>query len=110
MRSGRGEVVSSFGAVQGPRWTGKGWSAVRVELLEEGENSLISSYKYMFQRLRDVRDGKAMQCHIGCGFFQKYCNCSTCMAGCRFVFVLHETYRFSFLIFLYVLYVVYSFD
>uniref|UniRef100_A0A8C2AJM4 DNA polymerase alpha subunit B n=1 Tax=Cyprinus carpio TaxID=7962 RepID=A0A8C2AJM4_CYPCA len=56
MRSGRGEVVSSFGAVQGPRWTGKGWSAVRVELLEEGENSLISSYKYMFQRLRDVRD------------------------------------------------------
>uniref|UniRef100_A0A8C1NHS3 DNA polymerase alpha subunit B n=1 Tax=Cyprinus carpio TaxID=7962 RepID=A0A8C1NHS3_CYPCA len=70
MRSGRGEVVSSFGAVQGPRWTGKGWSAVRVELLEEGENSLISSYKYMFQRLRDVRDGKAMQCHIGCGFFQ----------------------------------------
>uniref|UniRef100_A0A8C1I529 DNA polymerase alpha subunit B n=1 Tax=Cyprinus carpio carpio TaxID=630221 RepID=A0A8C1I529_CYPCA len=56
MRSGRGEVVLSFGAVQGPRWTGKGWSAVRVELLEEGENSLISSYKYMFQRLRDVRD------------------------------------------------------
>ncbi|XP_043102607.1 DNA polymerase alpha subunit B [Puntigrus tetrazona] len=55
MRGGRGEVVSSFGAVQGPRWTGKGQSAVRVEMLE-GENSLISSYKYMFQRLRDVRD------------------------------------------------------
>uniref|UniRef100_A0A673KPE6 DNA polymerase alpha subunit B n=1 Tax=Sinocyclocheilus rhinocerous TaxID=307959 RepID=A0A673KPE6_9TELE len=55
-RGGRGEVVSSFGAVQGPRWTGKGQSAVRVEMLEGGENSLISSYKYMFQRLRDVRD------------------------------------------------------
>uniref|UniRef100_A0A672KSU4 DNA polymerase alpha subunit B n=1 Tax=Sinocyclocheilus grahami TaxID=75366 RepID=A0A672KSU4_SINGR len=55
-RCGRGEVVSSFGAVQGPRWTGKGQSAVRVEMLEGGENSLISSYKYMFQRLRDVRD------------------------------------------------------
>uniref|UniRef100_A0A673MVT4 DNA polymerase alpha subunit B n=1 Tax=Sinocyclocheilus rhinocerous TaxID=307959 RepID=A0A673MVT4_9TELE len=56
MRGGRGEVVSSFGAVQGPRWTGKGQSSVRVEMLEGGENSLISSYKYMFQRLRDVRD------------------------------------------------------
>ncbi|XP_026125061.1 DNA polymerase alpha subunit B [Carassius auratus] len=56
MRGGRGEVVSSFGTVQGPRWTGKGQSAVRVEMLEGGENSLISSYKYMFQRLRDVRD------------------------------------------------------
>uniref|UniRef100_A0A8C1SXA5 DNA polymerase alpha subunit B n=1 Tax=Cyprinus carpio TaxID=7962 RepID=A0A8C1SXA5_CYPCA len=56
MRGGRGEVVSSFGAVQGPRWMGKGQSSVRVEMLEEGENSLISSYKYMFQRLRDVRD------------------------------------------------------
>uniref|UniRef100_A0A8C1YLE6 DNA polymerase alpha subunit B n=1 Tax=Cyprinus carpio TaxID=7962 RepID=A0A8C1YLE6_CYPCA len=54
MRGGRGEVVSSFGAVQGPRWMGKGQSSVRVEMLEEGENSLISSYKYMFQRLRDV--------------------------------------------------------
>uniref|UniRef100_A0A671QTW9 DNA polymerase alpha subunit B n=1 Tax=Sinocyclocheilus anshuiensis TaxID=1608454 RepID=A0A671QTW9_9TELE len=56
MRGGRGEVVSSFGTVQGPRWTGKGQSSVRVEMLEGGENSLISSYKYMFQRLRDVRD------------------------------------------------------
>uniref|UniRef100_A0A8C1D570 DNA polymerase alpha subunit B n=2 Tax=Cyprinus carpio TaxID=7962 RepID=A0A8C1D570_CYPCA len=56
MRGGRGEVVSSFGAVQGPRWMGKGQSSVRVEMLEGGENSLISSYKYMFQRLRDVRD------------------------------------------------------
>ncbi|RXN34576.1 DNA polymerase alpha subunit B [Labeo rohita] len=56
MRGGRGEVVATFGTVQGPRWMGKGQSAVRVEMLEGGENSLISSYKYMFQRLRDVRD------------------------------------------------------
>lgn len=61
MRGGRGEVVSSFGEVQGPRWTGKGQTSVRVEILEGGENSLISSYKYMFQRLRDVRDGEYMK-------------------------------------------------
>ncbi|KAK7136079.1 hypothetical protein R3I94_014664 [Phoxinus phoxinus] len=56
MRGGRGEVVSSFGTVQGPRWTGKGQTSVRVEMLGGGDSSLISSYKYMFQRLRDVRD------------------------------------------------------
>ncbi|MCJ8734764.1 hypothetical protein PDJAM_G00239210 [Pangasius djambal] len=56
MRSARGEVVATFGAVQGPRWTGKGQTAVQVELLESREDSLTSSYKYMFQRLRDVRD------------------------------------------------------
>ncbi|XP_051965080.1 DNA polymerase alpha subunit B-like [Xyrauchen texanus] len=56
MRGGRGEVVSTFGAVQGPRWLGTGQSGVRVELLEGREDSLNSSYKYMFQRLRDVRD------------------------------------------------------
>lgn len=60
MRGGRGEVVSSFGTVQGPRWTGKGQTSVRVEMLGGGDNSLISSYKYMFQRLRDVRDGESM--------------------------------------------------
>ncbi len=71
MRGGRGEVVSSYGAVQGPRWTGKGQSAVRVEVLEGGDNSLICSYKYMSQRLRDVRDGEAMflffsKCALSC--------------------------------------------
>ncbi|XP_056629088.1 DNA polymerase alpha subunit B [Triplophysa dalaica] len=54
-RGGRGEVVSSFGVVQGPRWSGKGQN-VSVELLEGKEDSLTSSYKYMFQRLRDIRD------------------------------------------------------
>ncbi|CAN9515042.1 unnamed protein product [Ophioblennius macclurei] len=57
-RGGKGEVVVTFGAVQGTRWSGrKNASAdVRVELLEGPENSLRSSYKYMFQRLRDVRN------------------------------------------------------
>ncbi|KAA0714255.1 DNA polymerase alpha subunit B [Triplophysa tibetana] len=54
-RGGRGEVVSSFGVVQGPRWSGKGQN-VSVELFEGKEESLTSSYKYMFQRLRDIRD------------------------------------------------------
>ncbi|TSO77743.1 DNA polymerase alpha subunit B [Bagarius yarrelli] len=52
----RGEVVAMFGAVQGPRWTGKGQTAVHVQLLEGLDDSLTNSYKYMFQRLRDVRD------------------------------------------------------
>uniref|UniRef100_A0A4W4FC41 DNA polymerase alpha subunit B n=1 Tax=Electrophorus electricus TaxID=8005 RepID=A0A4W4FC41_ELEEL len=55
LRGGRGEVVATFGAVQGPRWAGKGQTTVRVKLLEGHEDSLTSSYKYMFQRLRDVR-------------------------------------------------------
>uniref|UniRef100_A0A8B9KVU6 DNA polymerase alpha subunit B n=1 Tax=Astyanax mexicanus TaxID=7994 RepID=A0A8B9KVU6_ASTMX len=56
MRGARGEVVAMFGDVQGPRWSGKGQTAVQVDLLEGREDSLTSSYKYMFQRLRDVRD------------------------------------------------------
>lgn len=52
-----------FGAVQGPRWTGKGQTAVQVELLESRENSLTNSYKFMFQRLRDVRDGMSTTLH-----------------------------------------------
>uniref|UniRef100_A0AAR2JS58 DNA polymerase alpha subunit B n=1 Tax=Pygocentrus nattereri TaxID=42514 RepID=A0AAR2JS58_PYGNA len=56
MRGARGEVVATFGAVQGPRWSGKGQTVVQVDLLEGREDSLTSSYKYMFQRLRDVRD------------------------------------------------------
>lgn len=58
-RGGRGEVVSSFGVVQGPRWSGKGQN-VSVELLEGKEDSLTSSYKYMFQRLRDIREGESV--------------------------------------------------
>ncbi|XP_062332959.1 DNA polymerase alpha subunit B [Osmerus eperlanus] len=57
-RGARGEVVVNFGAVQGTSWTGrKGQTrGVRLELLEGEEETLLASYKYMFQRLRDVRN------------------------------------------------------
>lgn len=49
----------TFGAVQGTRWVGRN-AGVQVELLEGSEDSLRCSYKYMFQRLRDVRNGKSL--------------------------------------------------
>ncbi|KAF7667628.1 hypothetical protein LDENG_00054650 [Lucifuga dentata] len=57
-RGGKGEVAATFGAVQGTRWTGRKapGSEIQLELLEGPENSLQHSYKYMFQRLRDVRN------------------------------------------------------
>ncbi|XP_046875577.1 DNA polymerase alpha subunit B [Hypomesus transpacificus] len=56
-RGAKGEVVVNLGSVQGTFWTGrKGQTrGVRLELLE-GEETLLASYKYMFQRLRDVRN------------------------------------------------------
>lgn len=50
----------TFGAVQGTRWAGRKalGAGVQLELLEGPEDSLRSSYKYMFQRLRDIRNGK----------------------------------------------------
>ncbi|XP_008324900.1 DNA polymerase alpha subunit B [Cynoglossus semilaevis] len=57
-RGGKGEVVTTFGAVQGTRWVGKRapGTSVPLELLEGSEETLQCSYKYMFQRLRDVRN------------------------------------------------------
>ncbi|KAM8909593.1 DNA polymerase alpha subunit B [Spinachia spinachia] len=57
-RGAKGEVVVSFGAVQGTRWAGRQTpgAGVQLELLEGPEDSLCCSYKYMFQRLRDVRN------------------------------------------------------
>ncbi|XP_030595966.1 DNA polymerase alpha subunit B [Archocentrus centrarchus] len=57
-RGGKGEVVVTFGAVQGTRWVGRKdpGAGIQVELLEGAEDSLHTSYKYMFQRLRDVRN------------------------------------------------------
>lgn len=58
-RGGKGEVVVTFGAVQGTRWAGrKAGAGVQVELYKGEEDPLRSSYKYMFQRLRDVRNGE----------------------------------------------------
>lgn len=53
-------MVVTFGAVQGTRWAGRKTpgTGVQLELLEGPDDSLRSSYKYMFQRLRDVRNGK----------------------------------------------------
>lgn len=63
-RGGKGEVVVTFGAVQGTRWVGrKSGAAVPVELLEGLEDSQ-SSYKYMFQRLRDIRNGKSLHLYV----------------------------------------------
>uniref|UniRef100_A0A3Q3VXS9 DNA polymerase alpha subunit B n=1 Tax=Mola mola TaxID=94237 RepID=A0A3Q3VXS9_MOLML len=57
-RGGKGEVVASFGTVQGTRWAGRKapGAGVQLELLEGPEDTLQCSYKYMFQRLRDIRD------------------------------------------------------
>ena len=60
-RGARGEVVSTFGTVQGDQWRGqRARGPVGVELLEGPEESLVSSYKFMFQRLRDVRNGASL--------------------------------------------------
>lgn len=57
-RGAKGEVVVSFGVVQGTRWAGRKTQGdgIQLELLEGPEDSLRCSYKYMFQRLRDVRN------------------------------------------------------
>ncbi|XP_061756114.1 DNA polymerase alpha subunit B isoform X1 [Nerophis ophidion] len=57
-RGGKGEVVVSFGAVQGTHWAGRksAGASIQPKVLEGPEHSLHCSYKYMFQRLRDVRN------------------------------------------------------
>ncbi|XP_068182355.1 DNA polymerase alpha subunit B isoform X2 [Antennarius striatus] len=57
-RGAKGEVVVTFGAIQGTRWVGRKAPGVgvQVDFLEGLEDSLHCSYKYMFQRLRDVRN------------------------------------------------------
>ncbi|XP_068596567.1 DNA polymerase alpha subunit B [Brachionichthys hirsutus] len=57
-RGAKGEVVVSFGATQGTRWVGRKapGEGIQLDLLEGPEDSLHCSYKYMFQRLRDVRN------------------------------------------------------
>lgn len=74
-RAAKGEVVVTFGAVQGTRWSGrKDQNAeFQLELLGGPEDSLTCSYKYMFQRLRDIRNvltdkieelGESLQSHF----------------------------------------------
>ncbi|MGH0132775.1 UNVERIFIED_CONTAM: hypothetical protein FKN15_050355 [Acipenser sinensis] len=56
-RGGRGEVVCSFGAVQGT-WRGQGDSSAQVQLYQGGKDSVTKSYKFMFQKLQDIREGE----------------------------------------------------
>ncbi|XP_063800926.1 DNA polymerase alpha subunit B [Pseudophryne corroboree] len=55
-RGNRGEVVTSYGEVQGTSWSGGSGKNTIVEVLVPQEESLTKSYKYMFQKLMDIRD------------------------------------------------------
>ncbi|KAM6364516.1 DNA polymerase alpha subunit B [Pluvialis apricaria] len=56
-RGSRGEVVASFGSVQGPSWSGGGgaggWTP---KLFGPPEENLTKNYKFMFQKALDVRE------------------------------------------------------
>ncbi|MGH0169931.1 UNVERIFIED_CONTAM: hypothetical protein FKN15_057985 [Acipenser sinensis] len=60
-RGGRGEVVCSFGAVQGT-WRRQGDSSAQVQLYQGGKDSVTKSYKFMFQKLQDIRE--VLMCKI----------------------------------------------
>ncbi|KAM9207843.1 LOW QUALITY PROTEIN: DNA polymerase alpha subunit B [Leptosomus discolor] len=55
-RSGRGEVVASFGSPQGPSWSGRGGRGCTPKLFGRPEENLTKSYKFMFQKALDVRE------------------------------------------------------
>ncbi|XP_069036494.1 DNA polymerase alpha subunit B [Lepisosteus oculatus] len=55
-RAGRGDVVASLGAVEGASWSGRGGPRVAVRPLGGAEGPLTHPYKFMFQKLRDIRD------------------------------------------------------
>lgn len=56
-RTNRGEVVTTFGSVQGVSWSGRGGSgSVSLKVIGDPE-PLTSSYKSMFQKLSDIREG-----------------------------------------------------
>ncbi|NXX99770.1 DPOA2 polymerase, partial [Centropus bengalensis] len=74
-RGSRGEVVASFGSIQGPSWSGRGGdSACIPKLFGLPEENLTKSYKFMFQKAPDVREvlswrieelGEALRSHHG---------------------------------------------
>uniref|UniRef100_A0A8B9MF21 DNA polymerase alpha subunit B n=1 Tax=Accipiter nisus TaxID=211598 RepID=A0A8B9MF21_9AVES len=55
-RSNRGEVVASFGSVQGPSWSGRGGRSCTPKLFGSPEENLTKSYKFMFQKALDIRE------------------------------------------------------
>ncbi|XP_061462415.1 DNA polymerase alpha subunit B [Rhineura floridana] len=61
-RSNRGEIVTSFGSIQGTSWSGNGGLATSVKLFHSPEDSLTKPYKFMFQDLVDNRE--VLSCKI----------------------------------------------
>ncbi|XP_044304756.1 DNA polymerase alpha subunit B [Varanus komodoensis] len=61
-RSNRGEVVSSFGSVQGTSWGGKGGAATSVKLFGSSTDALTKPYKFMFHDLQEIRE--VLSCKI----------------------------------------------
>ncbi|NXK72979.1 DPOA2 polymerase, partial [Amazona guildingii] len=55
-RSSRGEVVASFGSIQGPSWSGHGGCGCTLRLFGPPEENLTKAYKFMFQNALDVRE------------------------------------------------------
>ncbi|XP_069501075.1 DNA polymerase alpha subunit B isoform X2 [Ambystoma mexicanum] len=55
-RGSRGEVVTSFGAVHGISWSGTGGRSAQVKMVIPDEEPLTKSYKFMFQKLLDIRE------------------------------------------------------
>ncbi|KAM8985964.1 DNA polymerase alpha subunit B [Ara ararauna] len=55
-RSSRGEVVASFGSIQGPSWSGHGGCGCALRLFGSPEENLTQAYKFMFQKALDVRE------------------------------------------------------
>ncbi|NXI67524.1 DPOA2 polymerase, partial [Anseranas semipalmata] len=73
-RSGRGEVVASFGSIQDPSWSSRGGQGCTPKLFTSPEESLTKSYKFMFQKALDIREvlcwrieelGAALRNHYG---------------------------------------------
>ncbi|XP_009075431.1 PREDICTED: DNA polymerase alpha subunit B, partial [Acanthisitta chloris] len=71
-RGGRGEVVSSLGAGQDLSWSGRGGHGCAPKLYGCPEEQLTKPYKFMFQKLLDIREalswrieelGDALKCH-----------------------------------------------
>ncbi|KAM7084893.1 DNA polymerase alpha subunit B isoform 3-T3 [Molossus nigricans] len=55
-RNNRGEVVTSFGSAQGVSWSGRGGAGVISLKVLGCPESLTGSYKFMFQKLADIRE------------------------------------------------------
>ncbi|XP_066110156.1 DNA polymerase alpha subunit B isoform X1 [Saccopteryx bilineata] len=55
-RSNQGEVVTSFGSAQGVSWSGRGGAGVISLKVLGCPEPLTGSYKFMFQKLPDIRE------------------------------------------------------